>query len=416
MLPSLQYRSVVLVLLFSGAGVKATPAWAQGSGGRSSPASRSYPAAADEALAAGVTALRGNDPPAAAAAFSTLTSLRPQFAEGFLNLGLALEQEKKYPDAIRTLERARTLKPSLRGTNLFLGIAEYQSGALPRAETDLLQEIKLNPKDASAHMWLGITEEALGKIAEAASALDAASALAPKDPDILFHRGRAHLLLSKSSYEQMFALEPDSYRVHEVLAQADAEADRTADAIAEYKLAAERAPDHQGIHEELGDLYWTSGSMDAADEAYTRELAIDPYSFTSNYKLGSLRVIVGKPRDATALLENAIKLEPTFESSYYYLGRAQVDLGENEAGFANLKRASLAVGDTTLNTLAFYQLSRLYRRLHRTEEANAALSQFRTLRDAADKRQADKRALAIDKHRQLPRPETIPTEEEVRAP
>ncbi len=43
-------------------------------------------------------------------------------------------------------------------------------------------------------------------------------------------------------------------------------------------------------------------------------------------------------------------------------------------------------------------------------EANAALAQFRMLRDAAEKMQADKRASKIDNHRQLPREEQIPTD------
>ncbi len=368
--------------------------------------------AADQALAEGVEALQHNDAASAAAAFRTVTQLRPQFAEGFLNLGLALEQQKTYPEAAAALDKARTLKPTLRGANLFLGIADYQLSHFDKAVEALSREIKLSPKDPKAWMWLGLSQVAVGHVEDGAAALDAAFALAPKDLDVLYHRGRAHLLVSKASYQDMFALDPDSYRVHEVLGQADAEADRTSDAIGEYKLAIERASRILGLHEELGDLYWVSGSMDQASEAYEQELALDPYSFTSYYKLGSLRVIVGKPQTALAPLERAVALEPRFESVYYYLGRAQVELGQDAVGIANLKRASTAPNDTTLNTLAFYQLARVYRRQHRTEEAEAALAQFRTLRDAAEKAQADRRAAKIDKHRQLPREEQIPTEGE----
>ncbi len=372
--------------------------------------SPAYPAAADEALAQGVLALRNNDPAHAVTAFTTVTHLRPQFAEGHLNLGLALEQNGAYSEAAVELNKAISLKPGMRGANLFLGIAEYQMNDYPKAEQALLRETHLSPKDPKALMWCGITQLAQGHDEAAAASLDAAAALSPKDPDILYHRGRAHLLVSKASYAQMFAIEPDSYRVHEVLGQADAEADRTSDAIGEYKLAVERAPGKQGLHEELADLYWVSGKMDEADATYVQELAIDPHSMTTLYKLGSLRVIVGHPQQAVSLLEQAMQLEPGFESIYYYLGRAQVDLGQDAAGIANLQRASMAKGDTTLNTLAFYQLARVYRRLHRTDEANAALAQFRTLRDAAEKIQADKRASKIDKHRQLPREEQIPTD------
>ncbi|MDP9052334.1 MAG: tetratricopeptide repeat protein [Acidobacteriota bacterium] len=369
-------------------------------------------AAADAALSRGGQALRANQPAQAVIEFTTLTHLRPQLAEAYLNLGLALEQTEDFRAAAGALSKAISLKPTIRGANLFLGIADYQLNSFSSAEQALLREVHLSPKDPKALMWLGIAQLAQGHDESAAASLDAAATLSPKDPDILYHRGRAHLLVSKSSYAQMFALEPDSYRVHEVLGQADAEADRTPDAIGEYKLAIDRAPTKQGLHEELADLYWVSGKMDLADAAYVEELAIDKNSTTTLYKLGSLRVIVGQPQQALPMLEQTIKLEPAFESAYYYLGRAQIEVGQDATGIANLLRASAAKGDTTLNTLAFYQLARVYRRLHRTDEANAALTQFRTLRDEAEKVQADKRDSAIDKHRQLPREEPIPTEGE----
>ena len=92
-----------------------------------------------------------------------------------------------------------------------------------------------------------------------------------------------------------------------------------------------------------------------------------------------------------------MQLKLGFESTYYYLGRAQVDPAQDAAGIANLQSPSIARGDTTLNTLLFYQLARVYRRMHRMDEANAVLAQFRTLRDAAEKMQADKRASKQDR-------------------
>ena len=376
-------------------------------------AAASVSSAADESMATGAGALRAGDLARAVAAFTAATQQRPQFAEAYLDLGLALEQSMAYPEAVTALEKARHLKPTLRGANLFLGIAEYQMNELAQAEEALKREIKLSPQDAKALMWLGVVQVASDQPVKAVASLDAAAILAPQDPDILYHRGRAHLLVSKASYEEMFRLAPDSYRVHEVLGQADAEAERTLDAIVEYKLAIERAPRHAGLHEELGDLYWASGSTELADKAYEQELALDPYSFPSTYKLGALRVIVGKADGGLPLLERAQKLDPNFETTYYYLGRAQVDAGQTDAGIANLVRASKAQGDSTLNTLAFYQLSRAYRRLHRTGDADTALAQFRALRAQKDETQAAKRAARIESHRLLPAEEKIPGDEAV---
>lgn len=366
-------------------------------------------AKADAQLVLGSQALRAGDVLQAVACYTEVTKLRPAFAEGFLNLGIAEQQSGDQTTALLAFRKARSLKPGLRGVNLLLGIAEFQTNQFEKAEADLRAEARVNPKDAKALMWLGVLEMENGRVEAAAKSLDDAAALAPTDADILFHQGRAHLLVSKNSYQKMFAVDPDSYRVHLVLAQADAEADRNEDAIGEYKLAIERAPRNTGLHEALADLYWATGKMDLADSMYEEELALDPHSFTSFYKLGSLRVILGQAQSAVKPLEKAIALKPAFESAFYYLGRAQLDLGQEAQGVANLKRASQAPGDETLNSLAFYQLARAYRRTRQTAEANAALAEFRRLRDSVDAKQKDLRADKIARHGELPRPETLPT-------
>jgi tetratricopeptide (TPR) repeat protein len=362
-----------------------------------------------EALHAGAEAMRSGDLATATAQFKTAVSLAPQMAEAHLNLGLALEQRSLYPEAVAELTAAAKLKPTLRGANLFLGIADYQLNRLDQAKHAFEREVRLSPSDAKAWMWLGVTQAGMGRRDEAVAALDKAYALDPKDPDILYHRGRAHLLVSKASYEAMFALAPDSYRVHEVLGQAAMESQQTAEAITEFKLAIDRAPHQAGLHEELGDLYWATGKTKEADEAYTAELALDPYSVTGVYKLGCLKETEGDAQGAKPLLEKAIAFDPTLENAYYYLGRAQLDLGDDADGVANLERASQAKGDIALNTLADYQLAQAYRRLHRNADATAALARFRALRAQADALEADKNAERVARHT-LPRQEPIPAD------
>ena len=58
--------------------------------------------------------------------------------------------------------------------------------------------------------------------------------------DILYHRGRAHLAVSKDSYSRMFQADPKSWRVREILAEANVDAERHVDAIAEYQAALDK--------------------------------------------------------------------------------------------------------------------------------------------------------------------------------
>ena len=365
-------------------------------------------ASVDAAMADGVSEMRGGNAAQAVESFRTATMLRPAFPEAWLNLGLALQQTGNAPEALAALQKAINLKPALRSAHLFLGILDYKANHFELAEIALRKETVVSPKDAKAWMWLGVDQLAEGHSIDAAASLDTAARLAPDDADILYHRGRAHSLVSQDSYQKMFKLDPDSYRVHQVLAQADAEADRTTEAISEYHLALQRAPREPGLHEALGDLYWTDNKMDLAAPEYLKELALDPDNVTANYKLGGMRVIAGDSAGAIEPLQRALALDPSFYKASYYLGRAYAALGRDAEGIANFEQAARAPADETLNTLAWYQLARVYRRAHRTADADAALSHFRELHARIDARQQAKLSAQINPHTDLPVTEPVP--------
>jgi len=368
-----------------------------------------------QALAAGSEAMQHGDIARAVAQFRSAVALEPSSAGAHLNLALGLEQQSDYPAAVGELETARRLKPGLRGVDLFLGIAQYRLNAPEKAEEALKRAVRADAKDAKAWMWLGVVETGAGKSNEAVVALDKAAELDPKDPDILYHRGRAHLLVSKSSYERMFALDPDSFRVHQVLAEADAESQQIPEAIAEYKLAIERSPRHPGLSEELGDLLWANGRTAEADAAYSAELAVDPLSAMTYYKLGCLREAGGNAAGAEPLLRKAIALDPSIENAYYYLGRAEIDLGDDAGGIADLRHAAAAKDDPSVSALAFYQLSRVYRRLRRAPEAEEALARFKAMRAESEKAEAESRAARVLRRgarRELPKQEEVPGDAE----
>jgi tetratricopeptide (TPR) repeat protein len=324
----------------------------------------------------------------AARDFLAVIRASPRFAEAYLNLGLAHEQQGKYEEAIQSLQQALKLKPTLRGANLFLGIAEYRLNHYEPAITALNRELKVNGSDAHAWMWLGVAELAADRPEEAAVALDKAAKLAPEDVDILYHRGHAHMLVSKASYEHMLHVNPDSWRVHQVLAQAASQADRDTDAIAEYQAAIKAAPGQPGLHEELATEYWKSGKLDEAEAEYAQELTIDPHSLLATFKLGSLRVDRGKPQEGKPLIEAALEENHNLPNAYYYLGRSETQLGNDSAAVEDFKRAVAERNtDPEIEQQAYYQLSQIYRRLHQTGEAQAALANFLRLKQEASEHQ-----------------------------
>src|ERR1700733_147558 len=356
----------------------------------------------------GNDALRKGNATIAVHDFQEFLHLRPGSAEGYFNLGLALQSTGQLNESLTALRKAVSLQPGLHGVKLFTGIVNYKLNHLSAAHEDLASETRLEPKNAAGWMWLGVVELAQNHAEAAAAALDKAAVLDLNNLDILYHRARAHLLISKASYAAMFKIDPDSWRVHEVLGQADAEAFRTDDAISEFRLALRTAPHEPGLNEELGDACWTAGNMEEADQAYSEEIKIDSANAIALYKLGSLRVTRGDAAGGVPLLQRALALDPSISDAHYYVGKGDAALGKDGLAIEHFRLATNPQGTEQLRIISWYQLGILYRNLNRTKESGEALAAFRKMKTERDQRRENKLQEQTRRRDQLPRQETIP--------
>jgi len=355
-------------------------------------------------------AMRAGNLDQAGDGFASIVKDAPRFAEAYLNLGLVREEQGRHGDAIASFQRALELKPRLRGANLFLGVAEFRSNRPDDAIVALRKETAAYPKDANAWMWLGVVELEKGSGEDAAEALDKAAKLSPENVDILYHRGRAHLFVSNDSYARMFKADPKSWRVRELMAEANASAERHIDAIAEYEAAIKLAPNEPRLHEELGTEYRVAGKMQEAEQAYLKELEIDPENISAQYKLGVIAIERGDPARGKSLIEGALRVKPDLQHSDYNLGRAEMLLGNDAAAARHLERATAAAGsDPEIIEQAWYQLGIVYRRLHRMEEAQKAMAAFQKLKDeAAENSQKALKRYEAQQNSNPPQPQPAP--------
>jgi tetratricopeptide (TPR) repeat protein len=338
----------------------------------------------------GTEALRAGNLDAAAQDFTQAIKLNPAFAEAHFNLGLVRVEQGRFDEAISSLSRCLALKPKLRGANLFLGIAYYRKNDYGSAITALKRETANDPANAKAFMWLGVAELAKGDSVAATAVLDKAAQLKPNDVDILYHRGRAHMLVSNASYEDMYKADPNSWRVHQVLAQSFAEADRLDDAIAECKLAIQAKPDGPELHQQLGDLYWQKNQLPDAEAEFQNELKADPSNSEAMYKLAVISIERSKTEVAQALLKEVLLRTPHSPDAEYQLGRAQAQMGEVDPAVENFKAAVADSKGLDTETLrqSYYQLAQLYRRQQKPQESKAALDAFMQLKQKTDAQQA----------------------------
>ena len=325
----------------------------------------------------------------AAQDFAKAVSLSPSFAEAHFNLGLVFLQQKHYENAIASLNRSLALKPKLRGANLFCGIAHYRRNEYDEAIAAIKRETQIDPANPQAFMWLGVAQLAKGDAKAASTSLDRAFELKPDDVDILYHRGRAHMLVSKTSYEELYKLSPDSWRVHQILSQSFAEAERLDDAIAEAQLAIKLKSDEPGLHEELGNLFWRQNKLAEAETEFHSELETDPESTDSMYKLAVISIERSNPEIAAKLLHEVLKRSAHSADAEYQLGRAEAQVGDLNDAVHDFEAAVADSKNSDTETLrqSYYQLAQLYRRQQRPQESRVALDAFLRLKQQADAQQ-----------------------------
>ena len=201
------------------------------------------------AIAAAVIAL---------AIVANITLLSPVLMQAITenNLGTALQEQRRYDEAIRHHQRA----------------------------------IGLAPDYAPAHNNLGAALRASGRVDEAIASYQKALALRPDFPSATFNLGNA------------------------LLAKGDA------GAVGQYRAAVQASPQSVEARNNLGIALATNGDTAGAIAAFRAALAIDERSVQAHRNLGNILLDTGARAEGITHLERAIALAPSEPEAVYDLG------------------------------------------------------------------------------------------------
>jgi tetratricopeptide (TPR) repeat protein len=334
-------------------------------------------------LQRGAQAMQAGKPAEAEEIFRQAVAAAPQIPDGYLGLGMAQMREGKPGEAEQSLTKAVEIDPRTPGAHMFLGIAQFQMNKLDKAVASLVEETRLQPDNAEALTWLGMAELAAGHPDQATGPLDHAAALSPKDPNILDYRARAHTQVAQECFRDLYNLDPGSWRVHRALAEMLAAAKRPEDAIAEYKAALVEQPGDPDLYEALGDQEQLAGQKADATSAYEQELKLNPHSPAALYNLGKMQVESGDPAVGVEDLEKAIQAQAPAAPAYYYLGVGLAKTEHYQEAADWLEKSVAAHPSDSIEQSDWYELIRVYQRLHRDQDAQHAQDELKRLKAAA---------------------------------
>ncbi|MFN2597271.1 MAG: tetratricopeptide repeat protein [Pyrinomonadaceae bacterium] len=268
-------------------------------------------------------------------------------AEGYGKLGKIYSAERRYAEAVATLETAARLSPASGEVLLDLSIAYFDAGQYRNALEASGRALALDPHSVGALHMSGKSEFMLGEFAQAVAQLEAARRLAPQDYDVAYTLGLAHLKQKELApaaqiYAAMLAQLGDRPQLHIVFGRAYRETGFLPEAVEEFKRAVALDPHFPRAHYYLGLTYLLkdgAARLDDAAEEFKVELASNPAEFFANYYLGIIYVIQRKWGPSIALLEKASRREPDNPDPYFHLGQAYESLDQHDKAIAALRKS-----------------------------------------------------------------------------
>ena len=145
-------------------------------------------------------------------------------------------------------------------------------------------------------------------------------------------------------------------------------------AIDHYRKALRADAGYYPALNNLGALYERQGHHSQAEEVLAKAIASNPDDGEAYVNLGHSFYEEGRYRDAVAQLQEGLKRSPNSATGRFFLGSAQLKLGDVDQAQSNLKQA--CVLDPEGLPAAHLQLANVYLRAHDLQQAASELETY----------------------------------------
>jgi tetratricopeptide (TPR) repeat protein len=323
--------------------------------------------------------LRLKKPKLAVAEFRKVLVLDPDNVDARGNLGVLLFFQASYPEAITQLRAALKQQPDLWNLQVLLGMAEKRTGDLESATRDLdIASPHLTDKKIQIEAGLELieAESSVGQFEKAASVVANLQALAPGDPHILSVAYEIYSQLCDQTLLSLMIIAPHSAEMHIMMANQLFRQGEITKAIAQYRAAILLNPHLPGEHFELAELLrnsFTPGLQAQAQGEYQAALAVNPYDEKAWRGLGDLSYQKREIKAAERDYGRALALQPDDSEAQAGMAIVLISLNEQPQAMALLESA---VKNDPTNIRAHYRLSTLYRQVGRTADANREMDVY----------------------------------------
>jgi protein O-GlcNAc transferase len=338
-----------------------------------------------DSLAQRASAALGSDPKEGVLLYRQALILKPEWAEGWFNLGGGLYQMDQFEEADQAFRKASALAPANGAVWSFLGLCEARLGRYSVALGDIRKGEAIGLPD-NLHFVSAIRNQAAliclrrhdyrGAIEE----LRVLAKLGDRSPATIQALGVSALGMPYVPPEipsEKLALVNLAGR-----AAMDLYAGTGNEGAPLFKQLIAGYPDEPGVHYLAGVSLLEHDSTAALAE-FRQELAISPSHVPSRQQIAMLEIKSGDADDAVSIAREALTLEPSNPLSHAILGRAYEHMGRHERATSEFETAVRLAPD---NAELHFSLGQNYRKVGRISDAEKQIAEFKRLKSAQDRR------------------------------
>lgn len=220
------------------------------------------------------------------------------------------------------------------------------------------------------------------------TALHSANILHMSDPRnawTIYWLSKSHDALSEACFLKVANLNPDSARVHQMLAEHYSKLSDYPKAKAEFQDAIRLSPNSPDLHLGLGTVLSRTGDSVQAERELRTTLELSPKSAFAHYELGHLYVQESQWPQAVEQLKLVPEDSTDLLNARIDLAKAETESGQNEAAVKDLESVESLDKDGEV----YYRLAGLYRTMGDDTRAHEALITFKQRRAASLQTDAD---------------------------
>lgn len=295
-------------------------------------------------------------------------ALRPNFADGHLNLGNIYDGLKKYPEAIAEFENAIKLEPNmprLADAYYNLGSVHLKMGHKAEALTSFQKAASIASDDPYVQDQLGYAYQMTGVYEKAVLAHQNATRLAATNGNFWLNLGLAQqglarkqagkgvsntaaLAAARDAFTHALKLAPEDYAVRETYGEVLYESRAYDEAIVQFKKAAQLNPKDYAPAFNMALAYTQLKNYQAAADAYTSVTEIDPNNLAAQQGklncLGTLYYQRAQFGEAAQNFQKLTQLKPENAVAWSNYSLALQKQGKADEATAALEEAIKHVG------------------------------------------------------------------------